>query len=152
MTLAFLPGIKPNQFSGVRTGELPLSALCEKLSISAMALPAGILAAGPDTRFASICRFEERRQYRRMALMLVRTSPTGPASGTASRTPGCRSPMKGQERDHLKYFDQDINAVLLAGFSEVERITVFDLLARLEENADTALRECGLATSPRPPQ
>jgi hypothetical protein len=60
--------------------------------------------------------------------------------------------MKGQERDHLKYFDQDINAVLLAGFSEVERITVFDLLARLEENADTALRECGLATSPRPPQ
>ena len=46
---------------------------------------------------------------------------------------------KGQALEHLSDFHEDINSILLDGFNEQERETVFDLLFRLEQNASKAL-------------
>lgn len=50
-----------------------------------------------------------------------------------------KTTQKGQDLDHLAAFYEEINCILLEGFDEKERKTVFDLLIRLEQNASKAL-------------
>lgn len=45
----------------------------------------------------------------------------------------------GRALDHLADFYERINETLLAGFSEDERERVFDLLGRIQTNAETAM-------------
>lgn len=47
---------------------------------------------------------------------------------------------QGLELDHLADFYHRINAVLLDGFDEQERVLVFDLLLRMQRNAERALK------------
>lgn len=46
---------------------------------------------------------------------------------------------KGRALDHLADFYERINATLLAGFSDDERESVFDLLGRIQNNAEDAI-------------
>jgi DNA-binding MarR family transcriptional regulator len=48
---------------------------------------------------------------------------------------------KGRALDHLSDFHERINALLLAGFSAQERAQAFSLLARMQQNAVTALAD-----------
>lgn len=50
-----------------------------------------------------------------------------------------KATQKGQDLDHLATFYEEINSILLKGFDEKERETVFDLLIRVEQNASKAL-------------
>jgi len=50
-----------------------------------------------------------------------------------------RVSKKGQALDHLATFYEDINTLLLEGFTEQERAAAFTLLHRLEQNAAKAL-------------
>jgi DNA-binding MarR family transcriptional regulator len=46
---------------------------------------------------------------------------------------------RGEELNHLIDFYEEINSVLLHGFTKQEREAVFDLLFRMEQNASKAL-------------
>ncbi|MGB7337045.1 MAG: MarR family transcriptional regulator [Salaquimonas sp.] len=48
---------------------------------------------------------------------------------------------KGRALDHLADFHDRINAKLFEGFSKSERDMAFSLLARLQDNTNTALKE-----------
>jgi hypothetical protein len=46
----------------------------------------------------------------------------------------------GRTLSHLSEFYEDINDMLCAGFTDVERAQAFDLPARMERNAAAALK------------
>jgi DNA-binding MarR family transcriptional regulator len=59
---------------------------------------------------------------------------------TDGRVARVKATEKAQDLAHLASFYEEINAVLLTGFSSQERDMIFDLLIRLEQNAADALK------------
>lgn len=60
---------------------------------------------------------------------------------TDGRVTVVRPTKKGDALDHLSNFHERINMILFAGFSQEERSLAFSLLLRLQNNAETALKE-----------
>lgn len=98
-----------------REGELPVGALS---SLIGTGLPA---TSRIIDRMVERDLLERRRDADDGRIMLVKTT------------------QKGQDLDHLATLYEEINSILLEGFDEKERKTVFDLLIRLEQNASKAL-------------
>ncbi|WGH77394.1 MarR family winged helix-turn-helix transcriptional regulator [Jannaschia ovalis] len=95
-------------------------------------LTVGALAERVGTGLPAMSRIVDR--------MVARDLVTRHRDATDRRATIVGLTEKGRALDHLRDFHERVNAVLLDGLSERERAAAFDLLTRMQDNAERALR------------